>query len=308
MFRSMDNSPLEKEEQKIPEQEGIEKMRRGMLKQEYIFYIESDKIKPNPQQPRQNINQEALEGLATSILEHGLLQPIVVSRVEKTTETGQDVEYHLIAGERRWLASRLVGLTQIPAIIRAQPSEQMRLELALVENIQRLNLNPIETAMAYQRLVKEFRMTQKSIALRMGKSQETVSNTLRLLTLPEQVRQAISSGDISEGHARALLALSSAENQSNLFEEILTSHLSVRDAEDRVRQVKAQRLRSQRGVVTLNPYYKDLLERLEDTLGTKVTLNPKGDGGKITIDYFSAEELEGILRKFLEDRQGRDIV
>lgn len=304
----MDNSPLEKEEQKIPEQEGTEKQRQGMLKQEYIFYIDIDKIKPNSQQPRQSINQEALEGLADSIREHGLLQPVVVSRAEKPTETGQDVEYYLIAGERRWRASRLVGLPQIPAIIRDQPSERVKLELALVENIQRSDLNPIETAMAYQKLVKKFGMTQKSIAERMGKSQETVSNTLRLLILPEQVRQAISSGDISEGHARALLALSSVENQTNLFEEILTSQLSVRDAEERVKQIKAQGLRSQKGVVTLNPYYKDLLDRLEDALGTKVTLHPKGDGGKITIDYFSAEELNGILRKFLEDKQEHDLV
>lgn len=275
-------------------------LRQGMLKQEYIFYIETNKIKPNPYQPRQEFDQPALEGLASSIKEHGLLQPIVVSRVEKSTPTGQDVEYQLIAGERRWRAAILVGLPHLPAIIKEQPSEQARLEMALIENIQRTDLNPIETARAYEKLVKEFGMSQRSIATKVGKSQESISNTLRLLLLPETIQQAIASGHLSEGHARTLLALASSQTQHNLFEEILTSQLSVRDTEERVRTIKAQQLRAPKSVIGLNPYFKDLIEKLEEALGTKVTLNPKGEGGKLTIEYFSPEELENILKKFAE--------
>ncbi|RJQ14566.1 ParB/RepB/Spo0J family partition protein [Candidatus Parcubacteria bacterium] len=273
--------------------------RKAMLKQEYIFYIETNKIKPNPEQPRQEFDQEALEGLAVSIEEHGLLQPIVVYRVEKPTEAGQDVEYYLIAGERRLRAAQMVRLPHVPAIIKEKPSQQTSLELALVENIQRTNLNPIETARAYERLVKNFGLTQRAVAEKLGKSQESVSNTLRLLTLPEQIQEAISKGEISEGHARAMLALGMAERQIKLFEEILANHLSVREAEERVRQIKAQSLRSPKSLVGLNPHFRDLIERLEEVLGTKVTLSPKGEGGKLTIDFFSTEELDGILKKFV---------
>lgn len=272
--------------------------RKAMLKQEYIFYVETNKIKPNPNQPRQEFDSAALEGLAASIKEFGLLQPIVVSRHETETPHGRDVEYHLIAGERRWRAAAIAGLPTMPAIIREEPSEEIKLELALIENIQRADLNPIETAKAYQRLVHEFGLTQKAIADRMGKSQESVSNNLRLLTLPEKVQQAIAHGHLSEGHARAILALHAPEKQLNVFEEILTNQLSVRDTEERVRALKAHAFRSGANVVSLNPHFKQLIEILEDALGTKVTLVPKGDGGRLTIEYFSAEELESILRRF----------
>lgn len=279
-------------------QSEIAQGRQGMLKQEYIFYIETYKIKPNPNQPRQEFDQSALEGLAASIKEYGLLQPIVVSRHESETPHGRDVEYHLIAGERRWRAAKIAGLPSIPAIIREEPSEEIKLELALIENIQRADLNPVETARAYHRLVKEFGLTQKAIAERMGKSQESVSNTLRLLTLPEKIQEAIAHGHLTEGHARAILALHAPEKQLNIFEEILTNQLSVRDTEERVRSIKAHALRSGKSVVALNPYFKELIEILEDALGTKVTLTPKGEGGRISIEYFSSEELENILRKF----------
>lgn len=270
--------------------------REGVLKEEYIFHIETHRIKANPNQPRRDFDDSSLKELSESIREHGLLHPVVVSRVEKPTPTGQEVEYRLIAGERRWRAAQLAGLPTMPAIIK-ESTEKTRLELGLVENLQRENLNPIETAIAFKRLIEEFNLSQRQISQKMGKSQVAISNTLRLLSLPQEIQNALASNKIFEGHARAMLALTSSDQQFKLFEAIMKGGMSVRETEEEVRTLKASRLRRGQGVVMLNPYFRELIDRLETILGTKVTLVPKGEGGKLTIEYYSSEELEDLISR-----------
>ena len=176
--------------------------KRDDLAQESIFHIEIEKITPNPDQPRRHFDQDALHELASSIREFGFLQPLVVSKVEKETPTGIEVEYQIIAGERRFMAAKMLGLPRVPAIIRNINLEREKLELGVIENIQRENLNPIEMARAFQRLQEEFRMTQREIAAKLGKSREVVANSVRLLDLPEYIQRAVEKGEVSESNAR----------------------------------------------------------------------------------------------------------
>src|SRR3989338_5021539 len=207
-----------------------------------IFWIEIEKIEPNPYQPRREFNVEALQDLAHSIREHGVLQPILVTKREIETQSGLDVRYQLIAGERRWRAAKLAGLSQIPAVIRrGMPDDRLKLELALIENVQREDLNPMERARAYKQLVDEFHLMQKEIAGRIGKSRETVSNTLRLLTLPVDIQQGLHKGKITEGHARAvLIAGDDQTKQFEVYNAILLDRLNVREAENRARHVSGK--------------------------------------------------------------------
>jgi len=200
------------------------------LLEDKVFYIEVDKIKPNPEQPRKVFSEETTKELADSIREHGILEPLVVTREEKETEYGANVEYQLISGERRLLASKMLELPTVPVIIRKPISEQKKLELALIENIQREDLDSMSKAKAFARLIKEFGLTQQALAARIGKSREVIANTLRLLQLSYESQHALGQGKINEGHARAILLFSNPEKRRLFLREILSKNLSGRES------------------------------------------------------------------------------
>ena len=243
-------------------------------------------IRPNPHQPREAFGEAALEDLTSSVREKGLLQPLLVRRI------GDGFE--LIAGERRFRAAQKAGLDKVPIIIR-NATDGESLELALIENLQRENLNPIEEARAYQRLGEEFGLRQEEIATRVGKRRSTVANTLRLLLLPEEIRLQIESGVLSAGHARSLLGLASAPEQGAAARQIVESQLSVRDTERLVRSRTSQ-------VTADDPDRRALETELTRSLGTRVRVRPGKSGrGKIEIEYYSADELTGLAHRLVED-------
>ncbi|MBI5079196.1 ParB/RepB/Spo0J family partition protein [Candidatus Wolfebacteria bacterium] len=262
-----------------------------------IFQIEVDKIKPNPYQPRKNFDEESLKELAASIREFGIIQPIVVSKIEKETENGTAVEYQLIAGERRLMAAKMAGLERAPAIIRRVSRGQEQMELAIVENIQRANLNPIETARAYARLSDEFRLTQREIAVRVGKSRETIANSLRLLNLPTDIQNAVAENKIGESQARLLLMIDDPVQQTIFFGELLNKNLSVRELRNRIKKTDRQQASDNQSQKSIDPEMRDLEERLRDLFGAPVKIEKEGDEGKIIISFYSPEEIEGILKK-----------
>jgi ParB family chromosome partitioning protein len=255
-----------------------------------------DQISPNPHQPRQVMDQDKLEDLANSIEEHGLIQPLVVTRVSGG--------YQIIAGERRWRASRLVGLNSVPVIVKETSPQQM-LELAIVENIQRADLNPLEEAEAYAQLMEEFGLTQEAVAERVGKSRTAVANTVRLLNLPDSIKEALAADQISEGHARALLSLKKQRDQLNVLETITKRALNVRQTEVLVRQMLTGHETPKPKRPPLTPHDKTMLAKFESKLGTKVELSRSDeDAGKVTIHFYSQEELQAIFDAILgEDEQ-----
>lgn len=265
---------------------------------ESIFLIEVDRIKENPYQPRRDFNKEELQSLAGSIREHGILQPLIVTKTEEETASGIKVFYELVAGERRLKAAKMAGLEFIPAIIRPKTEEKQKLELALIENVQRQDLNPLEKAKGYEKLVKDFGLTQKEVSERVGESRETVANALRLLNLPVEIQKAIESGKISEGHGRAILAVELDHQKLAMFNEILGKNLSVRAAESLGRQIKGifKRVREN----ALDAESKELESRLEEFFGTRVRLAKSGSHGRILIEFYSPEELNAILDKILK--------
>lgn len=270
--------------------------RRG----ESIFWVEVDKVEPNPYQPRQEFSEEALRGLAGSIREHGVLQPILLSKREIDTPTGLEVRYQLIAGERRWRAAKLAGLSQVPAVIRrGVPDDRLKLELALIENLQREDLNGIERAKAFKQLVDEFHLVQREIAARIGKSREAVTNTLRLLSLPQEIQDAVARSAINEGHARAILMVGDdTSKQLAVYRGILDDKLNVREAENRARQVGERQLRPKpRAYRVQDPEMREVQSRLQEVFGTKVRLERLGERGKIVMEFYSEEEMRGILDK-----------
>ncbi len=271
-----------------------------------IFWIEVDKVDPNPFQPRREFNPEALQDLANSICEHGVIQPILVSRTEKESPRGLEVRYQLIAGERRLRASQLVGLRLIPAIIRKhEPDDRLKLEIALIENIQREDLNVMERARAYKRLIDEFHMVQREVAQKVGKSRESIANTIRLLNLPEEIQQALMDGTITEGHARAILMVGSdREKQTMMLQEIITAGLNSREAEIRSREIigrPVRKMQPRSTPPTVDPELRLAQARLEEMLGTRVLLHKKGNHGKIVVEFFSDEELKNILQKIVRE-------
>lgn len=267
-------------------------------KGEAIFYIEVSKIKPNPHQPRKDFNEESINELANSIQQFGIIQPLVVTKIEKEVENGTEVEYQLIAGERRWLAAKKLGLETVPAIIKKIDVEEERLELAIIENIQRQNLNPIETARAFARLQDEFRLTQREIASRLGKSRETIANLLRLLDLPAYIQEAIALGKISESHGRLLLTISDPGLQKNLFEEMLKSNLTTRQLKEKINTINIKSSRGQnQSPKTVDPEIKMLEDKLKTTLGMPVKIHYSGESGKIIIEFYSEEELQNIINR-----------
>lgn len=279
------------------EQSQQKKQRRPEVS-ESVFLIEVDKIKPNPQQPRRQFDEDALKDLASSIREFGIIQPIVVTKIEKETPDGADVEYQLVAGERRWLASKILGLERIPAIIRNIDLERERLELAIIENIQREDLNPIERARAFSKLQDEFRLTQREIASRLGKSRESVANTVRLLDLPQSIREALEQKRISESHGRLLLAIDDPGTQERIFRELLENKMTTRDLKNKIRGVKSEPESVGELSVEISPEIKMLQEKLSSELGAPVKIDSRGEHGKITITFFSPEELRNIVDKF----------
>jgi len=274
----------------IPGANEIEASRAGVVE------IAVTDIRANPRQPRLVRGQEALqlEELAASIREHGVIQPLIVTRTE-----GPGAPYTLVAGERRWRAAQLAGLARVPAIIKEVTPQEM-LEIALVENIQRNDLSPLEEAAAFQQLINEFGLTPDAVAERVGKSRVAIYNTLRLLKLPGQIQAALMQGEISEGHARALLSLSSAVDQLAVLNEIKAHDLNVRQTEELIRRLnspkttekKAQRDQRWQGA-------KEYESRLREALGTKVALVRSRKGGRIIIEFYSEEEFEAIYEKLI---------
>src|ERR1035437_8482936 len=260
-----------------------------------MFWIDTDKIKPNPYQPRRDFDEARLQELADSIKQYGVLQPLTVSRVEVEKEGGGLVtEYELIAGERRLRAAKLAFVSQVPVIIRTGDTAIMKLELAILENLQREDLNSIDRARAFFRLVTEFKFTHNEVAKKMGKSREYVSNTLRILTLPEEILNGLSLGTITEGHTRPILMLvDHPQEQLVLFKEIVYKKITVREAERLARKIAYDRVRKKEFMP--DPEIIELEEEFQEKLGTRVHIDRKELGGQIKIDFFSTEDLRTIL-------------
>jgi ParB family chromosome partitioning protein len=266
----------------IPDLSALDEKERKSLG---ILEIELDKLVPNEYQPRKVFNDEKLKELAASIKVQGVIQPIIVHRIGSN--------FGLIAGERRWRAARLAGLKTIPALVR-EASKRELIEQALIENIQREDLNPLEAAEAFKQLQDEYRLTQEDLAKRVGKERSTITNFLRLLGLPKEIKQHLAAGALNMGHAKALLSLERLRDQMFATNQIVKKALSVREAEALAARLKkpVQEKRAQAG-----SEFKAIEERLRKSLGTKVIIAAKAKGGKIVIDYYSSEELERILEK-----------
>ncbi len=262
-----------------------------------IFWVDVQKISPNPFQPRREFDEAKLRDLADSIRQYGILQPLVVSRKEEQTpDGGLFVSYELIAGERRLRASKLAGVSQVPVVIRegTEHDDLLKLELAIIENLQREDLNPVDRAKAFKQLIDKFGFKHTQIAQKMGKSREYVSNSIRLLTLPQEVMDAIVAGKITEGHARPLLMLIDRPAELIvLFKEIMLKKLTVREAERIARHTAHDKMRKRSA--DLNPELLALEERLTSGLGTRVQIESRAEGGKITIDFLSPAALRAIL-------------
>ena len=258
-----------------------------------VMLVSVGMISPNPRQPRSMLHPEELEELTASVREHGVLQPLII------TPGDMEGQYILIAGERRLQAARLAGLTSVPVLVR-QATDQQRLELAIIENVQRSDLSALEEAEAYRQLAEDFDLSHEAIAARVGKSRVAVTNTLRLLRLPDSIKNALIENRVSEGHARALLALSTPEAQTAALHTVLTQELNVRQTEELVRKLSGEKPVHKPKPVVM-PEVAEIEERLRSGLGTKVTLRSGRKGGTLTIHYYSDEELDALLGRLLKD-------
>ncbi|MFA6973769.1 MAG: ParB/RepB/Spo0J family partition protein [Parcubacteria group bacterium] len=247
--------------------------------------IDIIKIVPNPHQPRLRFDEEKLQELSVSIREHGIIQPLVVTK----SESG----YEIIAGERRFQAAKLAGLLKVPVVVR-EATEQQKLELAIIENIQRHDLDPIEEAKSYVKLAQEFGLNQEEVAHKVGKSRSAVANKERLLKLPVEIQKALIDQKITEGHAKAILAIENPEKQRALFEMIIKNNWTVRQVESKTKEISVKTHTRQ---VSVDPEIKRIEEMLAGVFGTKVKVSRSGSGGKIMIDYYSKEELDNILSR-----------
>lgn len=253
----------------------------------YETNISINMIKANNEQPRKNFDSEKISQLAESIKEHGIIQPIILKK--------ESDSYVVIAGERRWRAAKSIGLKEVPAVVKDEITDKEILEISLIENIQREDLNPIEEALAYKKLLSEFGLTQEELSKRVGKSRTTITNCLRLLNLDKRVQDYLIDKVLSEGHGRALLTIEDNDIQYELAQKVIDESLSVRDIERIVKTLGKNKNTNKKNDKIDNPYYKDLKNRLEDYFGTKVSLNNKKDKGKIEIEYYSEEDLQRIL-------------
>lgn len=256
-----------------------------------VMLVPVEMVFPNPRQPRNMMHPEELDELTASVREHGVLQPLIV------TLGGSTGEYILIAGERRLQAARLAGLASVPVLVR-QATDQQRLELAIIENVQRSDLSALEEAEAYRQLAEDFDLSHEGIAARVGKSRVAVTNTLRLLRLPDSVKNALIEKRISEGHARALLALSTPDAQTAALRTVLTQELNVRQTEELVRKLTGEKP-VHKPKPAVSPDVVELEDRLRSSLGTKVTLRSGRKGGTLTIYYYSNEELDALTGRLL---------
>lgn len=273
-----------------------------------VRQVQVAQIEPNPHQPRKQFTKEALDQLAASIREHGLIQPLVLKEIN----TPYGSRYQLIAGERRWRAAQRAGLNAVPAIIKGATPQQM-LELALVENVQRADLNALEEAEAYRQLIQEFELTQEQVAQKVGKDRTTVSNALRLLKMPEALKEAVLNENISEGHARALMQIPEEAKQEKLLTRVVGDHLSVRQTEELVRRALAitishrpkhetsadakHKAAEEKHVTAIDT--ESIEQALRTALGTKVELTRSKVGGRLVIEFYSDEELEAIYEKLV---------
>ena len=254
-------------------------------------YIKLSKIEPNRDQPRKKFDKDALEELSESIKKHGVITPIVVQKKESSDR------YIIIAGERRWRAARMAGLTEIPAVEENYTDQQIA-EISLIENIQREELNPIEEAQAYKRLMTEFNLKQDEVAERVSKSRSAITNTMRLLKLSEEVQKYLVDGKLSEGHARAILGTDDVEVQNKLAKKVIDEKLSVRDIEKLIKNLGKPEKTKPVANKEYDVFYNDIAEKLKVSLGTKVSVSGKGDGaGKIEIEFYSNDELDRLVAK-----------
>src|SRR3990167_7607100 len=275
------------------------------LKKDNVFYVEINKIRPNPQQPRHDFDEEGLKELSKSIRKYGILQPLLVSKVEEESSRGMNVYYQVIAGERRLRGAKLAGLPHVPVIIRDDLEEpRVNLEVALIENVQRADLNPIEEAEAYGQWSKEFGLTQKEIAEKVSKSREVVANAIRLLGLPKDIKDSLRSGKLSRAHARALLAFSDEKKQREMYQQILAGGVSSKEVESIASTSKRQETRDKRQAKKQNQKFAELERNLADTLKTPVlihsTNSPTGEGGKIVIRFATLQDLNKIAKSIID--------
>lgn len=273
----------------IPEDTVILEPKKGKDKNDDNGYslIDINLIKSNESQPRKSFDDEKIMELAESIKSNGIIQPLIL-RKDKD-------DYIIVAGERRWRAAKYIGIKEIPAVIMDLTEKQI-LEISLIENIQREDLNSIEEAIAYKKLISDFDLTQEQLSKRIGKSRVAITNTMRLLNLSEDVQQYIIEGVISEGHGRALLAITDSKLQCELAQNVIDDKLSVRELEFLIRKLKTKSEPSKsKAKKETNPYYKEVIEKLENYFGTKVNVTNKNNKGKIEIEYYSEEDLQRIL-------------
>lgn len=273
----------------IPEDTVILEPKKGKDKNDDNGYslIDINLIKSNESQPRKSFDDEKIMELAESIKSNGIIQPLIL-RKDKD-------EYIIVAGERRWRAAKYIGIKEIPAVIMDLTEKQI-LEISLIENIQREDLNSIEEAIAYKKLISDFDLTQEQLSKGIGKSRVAITNTMRLLNLSEDVQQYIIEGVISEGHGRALLAITDSKLQCELAQNVIDDKLSVRELEFLIRKLKTKSEPSKsKAKKETNPYYKEVIEKLENYFGTKVNVTNKNNKGKIEIEYYSEEDLQRIL-------------
>ncbi len=256
-------------------------------KKESVFWIEIDKIKTNPFQPRKEFNQKELKELADSIEKYGILQPLIVRKIEKDVPNGQKVEYQLIAGERRLRASKMIGLKEVPVIVK-EISKENELPISLVENIQREDLNPLEKALAFKKLIEEFHLTQKEVAKMVGKSRESIANTLRLLILPEEIQKGIQRGEISEGHARALLSIPK-EKQIDVYKETIKKKLPVRELEQ-----KAESKKEKKEILNLKKLQDEIFQVFKIN---NFKIREKNNKIELTLSFNSEKELRNFLKE-----------
>lgn len=262
-------------------------------KYDSVFWVEVDRIHPNPYQPRKEFDEERLKALADSIRQYGVLQPLVVTRSEMEKPGGGiQAAYELIAGERRLRASKLIGLKEVPVVIRAgEQSDKMKLELAIIENLQREDLNAIDRAKALAQLVEAFGLSHAEVGAKVGRSREYVSNSIRLLALPEEIQQAVVNKEITEGHARALLMLTDRpQERDTLFKEIVLKKTSVRMVEQMARRIAQDKIRKH----DKTPEMMEIEKNLTETLGTRVLIENRPNGGRVLIEFFSPEDLTHI--------------
>lgn len=272
----------------------VEKVVEKVVEKPTEVKVKTSKIEPNKEQPRRNFDEDALIELAESIKQHGVLQPLLVQE--------RKGYYEIIAGERRWRAAKLAGVKEVPVIIKNFTDQEI-LEISLIENIQRENLNPIEEAIAYKRLLEEFHLKQDEIAERVSKSRTAVTNAMRLLKLDERVQQMVVEEKLSTGHARALLALEDMELQYLMACRVFDEKMSVRDVEKLVKVLNNPKKEAKKPVEVNQAVYEDMSERLKQLMGTKVQILPRNnEKGKIEIEYYSSDELERIIDLFMSTK------